>query len=147
MSEDVGLRLTATCVLEAPREQVFRLLTQPEGLAAWWGPRDVELLRAVVDLRVGGSYRFVMRPTGGAPFHLSGTFLSVDPGRALSYTFRYEEPTPDDRETVVAVTLDDRGDDTVVSVTQGTFATEERLALHRRGWSESLERLKAAVEG
>jgi uncharacterized protein YndB with AHSA1/START domain len=147
MNEDGPLRLTLTRALGAPRERVFRMLTDPAELVKWWGPRGIELLSADVDARVGGGYRFVMKPPEGPPFGLFGQFLSVDPAHGVSYTFQYEEPTPDDRETVVTLTLEERGQETVVSLTHGTFATEERLALHRAGWSDSLDRLTTVIDG
>jgi uncharacterized protein YndB with AHSA1/START domain len=147
VDEDGELRLALTRVLAAPRERVFRMLTEPAELAKWWGPHGVTLLAADVDLRADGRYRFVLGPPRGAPFHLSGQFLTVDPAREVSYTFRYDEPTPDDRDTVVRLVLTDRDQGTEVSLTHGTFATRERLDLHRRGWSDSFERLQAAIQG
>jgi uncharacterized protein YndB with AHSA1/START domain len=82
-----------------------------------------------------------MQPPEGDVFHLAGEFLVVDPPGRLSYTFRWEEPTPDDRETVVTISLHDADGSTDVKVEQGVFATEERLDLHTQGWSDSLERL------
>lgn len=144
-ARDIELRLALSCELPATREQVFRALTEPAELVKWWGPHGITLVRAVVDPSVAGGYRFAMQPANGALFHISGDFLAVDPPRGLSYTFRYEEPTPDDRETVVAIALEERGEQTVLNMTQGVFATEERLALHERGWSDSFERLTAAL--
>jgi uncharacterized protein YndB with AHSA1/START domain len=146
MNEEGELRLSLDCVLEAPREQVFRGLTDPTEVVKWWGPHGFTLPKAEIDLRVGGGYRFVMKPPEGDPFHVSGRFLSIDPPRLISYTFRYEEPTPDDRETVVTLALEDHGRQTVVFLTQGVFATQERLLLHRDGWSDTLERLKAVLD-
>lgn len=146
MNEEGELRLSLHCVLGAPREQVFRGLTEPTEVVKWWGPHGFTLPRAEIDLRVGGGYRFVMKPSEGDPFHVSGRFLSIDPPRGISYAFRYEEPTPDDRETVVTIGLEDRGQQTAVLLTQGVFATQERLVLHRGGWSDSLERLKSVLE-
>ena len=123
------------------------MLTDPAELVKWWGPQGIALLSADVDPRVGGGYRFVMKPFEDPPFGLFGQFLSVDPAREVSYTFQYEEPTPDDRETVVTLTLEGRGQETAMSLTHGNFATEERLALHRSGWSDSLDRLKTVIEG
>ncbi|MGY1830659.1 SRPBCC domain-containing protein [Geodermatophilus sp. SYSU D01180] len=145
MDRDDGLRLTLRRVLRAPPGRVFRMLTEPGELARWWGPRGFTLPGAEVDLRVGGRYRLTMRPPGAAPFHLTGRFLAVDPGRGLSYTFRYEEPAPDDRETVVTLVLAARGGETVLSLTQEGFATREREDLHRAGWSDSLDRLEEAL--
>ncbi|MGY1795048.1 SRPBCC domain-containing protein [Geodermatophilus sp. SYSU D00525] len=145
MDRDDGLRLTLSRVLGAPPGRVFRALTEPGELVRWWGPRGFTLVGAEVDLRVGGRYRFTVQPPGAPPFHLSGRFLSVDPGRRLSYTFRYEEPAPDDRETVVTLVLGDRGTGTVLSLTQEPFATREREDLHRAGWSDSLDRLAEAL--
>jgi uncharacterized protein YndB with AHSA1/START domain len=63
----------------------------------------------------------------------------------LAYTFRREDPTPDDRETVVTFSLRDLGGSTELTVDQGIFATEERRALHEQGWTESLERLQKLI--
>jgi uncharacterized protein YndB with AHSA1/START domain len=139
------LLLTMTCAVDAPREQVFRMLTESVELAKWWGPRGFTLPETQLDLRVAGRYRFFMQPPDGDLFHLSGEFLEIDPPGRLVYTFRWDEPTPDDRETVVTLSLTDIGDATEISLSQGLFATEERLSLHRNGWLESFEKLRAAV--
>jgi uncharacterized protein YndB with AHSA1/START domain len=98
-----------------------------------------------LDLRVGGGYRFAMQPPDGTLFHLAGEYLEIDPPRCLTYTFRWEEPDPDDRETVVRLSLDALGDGTTVSLSQAEFATEARLALHRNGWTEAFERLRDRI--
>ncbi len=136
------LVLELTCVLEAPRERVFGLLTEPSELAKWWGPRGFTTPQIELDLSVGGSYRFTMQPPDGDLFHLSGEFREVHPPSRLAYTFNWEEPGPDDRETVVVLSLHTVGDATQVSLSQGEFATEERLALHRDGWSDSFDKLR-----
>ena len=87
-----------------------------------------------------------MQPPSGDPFHLSVEFLQIDPPGRLVYTFRYDEPDPDDRETVVTLYLGDVADTTEVSLSQGEFATEARLALHRSGWTDSLEKLREVIE-
>jgi uncharacterized protein YndB with AHSA1/START domain len=84
-----------------------------------------------------------MQPPEGDVFHLSGEFVAVDPPNLLSYTFRWEEPTPDDRETLVTLALEKADGSTNVVLDHGVFATEERLALHTQGWTESVERLYA----
>ena|SRR5215831_8015827 len=141
-----SLVLELTRVMSAPRERIFTAMTERADLAAWWGPHGFSTPELDLDPRVGGGYRFAMRPPEGEPFHLSGAFLNVEPPSRLGYTFRYEEPDPDDRETVVAVSLTQAGEATEVSVTQGVFATEARLALHRDGWTQSLDRLCELVE-
>ena len=141
-----GLLLTVGCVVDAPRERVFAVMTDPTYLAQWWGPEGFTTPDVKLDLRVGGSYRLTMQPPDGEAFHLSGQYLEIDPPSTLLYTFNWEEPTADDRETVVRVILDPDGAGTRISVAQASFATEERLSLHKSGWRESLEKLRALVE-
>jgi uncharacterized protein YndB with AHSA1/START domain len=129
----------------APAPRVFTAFAEPETLAAWWGPTGFTAPAIEIDLRVGGSYRIAMQPPEGDVFHLSGEFVAVDPPSRLAYTFRWEEPTPDDRETVATVSLREVDGSTEVTVEQGVFATEERLALHTQGWTEGLERLYELV--
>jgi uncharacterized protein YndB with AHSA1/START domain len=132
-------------VVPGPPSRVFTALIDPTELAKWWGPKGFTSPAIDLDPRVGGSYRITLQPPEGELFHLSGEFLAVDPPGGLSYTFRWEEPTPDDRETTVTLTLREVEGATNVILDQGVFATEERLALHTQGWTDSLERLYELV--
>jgi uncharacterized protein YndB with AHSA1/START domain len=134
-------------ILPAPRAAVYRSLTDPGELAKWWGPRGFTAPSVEFDPRVGGSYRIAMQPPTGDLFYLSGEFREVDPPARLAYTFRWDPPDPEDRETVVTLSLQDRGEGTEVLLTQGRFATEDRLALHEGGWIDSLGRLEQLLGG
>lgn len=140
-----GLVLHLDRTFEAPREQVFRSLTEPGPLAAWWGPRGFSTPEIEVDLRVGGAYRVGMQPPDGAPFHLAGEFLEIVRPERLAYTFHWEEPDEDDVETVVRLRMDAVDGGTAVGLRHGEFLTEARLALHRNGWTESFDKLRAAL--
>jgi uncharacterized protein YndB with AHSA1/START domain len=140
-----GLSLDLKCRLPVPRARVFEALTRPEELAKWWGPHGYTSPSTDFDPRVGGGYRITMQPPDGEVFHLSGEFREVDPPDRLAYTFRWEEPDPDDQETVVTLTLRDLGDATELVLAQGLFATEGRRALHEQGWTDSFERLQELI--
>jgi uncharacterized protein YndB with AHSA1/START domain len=141
-----GLVLRLTCVLDAPRTRIFAALTEPGDLAKWWGPHGFTTPEIDLDLRVGGGYRLTMQPPEGEPFHLSGEYVEIDPPSRLVYTFRWDEPDPDDRPTVVTLSLDDVAGNTEVSLWQGEFVTDARLALHHSGWTDSLEKLRELIE-
>jgi uncharacterized protein YndB with AHSA1/START domain len=140
-----GLALHIERVLNASRPVVFKACIEPEELAKWWGPAGFTSPSIEIDPRVGGSYRIAMQPPDGELFHLRGEFRDVDLPNRLVYTFVWEEPTPDDQETVVTLSFDDLGRDTALVLDQGPFATEERRALHEAGWTDSLERLDASL--
>src|SRR5215207_702769 len=105
-----GLVLQLTSVLAASRERIFRALTTPAELAAWWGPEGFTTSTINLDLRLGGGYRFTMQPPAGDAFHLAGEFLEIDAPSRLVYSFRWEEPDPDDRTTTVTLSLRDLGE-------------------------------------
>jgi uncharacterized protein YndB with AHSA1/START domain len=132
-----SLALQMRRVLRAPPSIVFRALTEPEELAKWWGPTGFTTPSVESDLRVGGRYRIAMQPPEGELFYLAGEFRETDAPARLVYTFRWEDPTPDDRETVVTLSLRELDDGTELDFAQGTFATEERRALHDQGWSRT----------
>ena len=132
-------------VFDAPAEQIFGRFAEPTELAKWWGPHGFATPEIHLDLRVGGSLRFTMQPPDGEPFHLSGEFLQVEFASELEFAFRWDEPVPDDRETVVGLSLDSLDGRTTVTLMQREFATMERLELHRSGWADSFERLDAVL--
>ncbi len=132
--------------LDASREQIFGALTEPSALTKWWGPSGFTTPEVELDLHVGGSYRFGMQPPDGELFYLAGEFVEIDPPSVLAYTFRWEDPDPDDQDTLVRLSLHAFDDSTNVSLVHGVFATEARLTLHRNGWTESFVKLRQLIE-
>jgi uncharacterized protein YndB with AHSA1/START domain len=141
-----GLALDLTWVLNGPREQIFRALTEPAALAKWWGPAGFTLPEIELNLNLGGSFRFGMQPPDGELFHLAGEFIEIRSPSRLAYTFRWEEPDPDDQQTIVRFSLHALGDATEVALSQGDFLTDARLALHRSGWTDSFVKLREVIE-
>jgi len=141
-----GLTLHREKVLLAAAERVFAACVEPEKLAEWWGPAGFTAPSVDLDVREGGRYRITMQPPDGEAFHLRGGFREVDPPRLLVYTFEWEEPDPDDQETVVTLSFLDHREGTRLVLDQGPFATEARRALHEAGWTETLERLEQSLK-
>jgi uncharacterized protein YndB with AHSA1/START domain len=141
MTRSDGLWLRMTRTLPAPRAETWRALTDPTELARWWGPKGFSVPELDFKPRVGEPLRIAMQPPDGERFHLLGEFREVEAPSRLAYTFAWNPPDPDDRETLVTLSLRELDERTEVSLTQGEFATEERLELHEAGWSDSFEKL------
>ena len=52
-------------VFDAPRELVWKAMTEPERMKEWWGPKGFTVLAAKMDLRPGGSYHYGMAGPDG----------------------------------------------------------------------------------
>jgi uncharacterized protein YndB with AHSA1/START domain len=139
------LALNMSSVLPADRSLVFSALTERDMLEKWWGPKGFTAPSIDVDLRVGGGYRIAMQPPDADLFYLAGEFLEVDPPARLAYTFRWEDPDPDDQETVVTLSLRDLDESTELVLNQGAFATEARRMLHEQGWTDAFDRLQTLL--
>ncbi len=142
MTSNDGLWLRMTRVLPTPRAEVWRAMTDPDKLANWWGPKGFTVPSVDFEPRVDQSYKIAMQPPEGELFHLGGEFREVDPSSRLAYTFNWDPPDPDDRETLVMLSLRDLGDQTEVELSQGEFATKARLELHEGGWTDSFDKLE-----
>ncbi|MGH9336887.1 MAG: SRPBCC domain-containing protein, partial [Vicinamibacteria bacterium] len=53
--------IVLTRTFAAPRETVFAALTQAEHLVRWMKPTDIALVACEVDLRAGGTFRYVFQ--------------------------------------------------------------------------------------
>jgi uncharacterized protein YndB with AHSA1/START domain len=65
-------------VFDAPRELVWRALTEPELVAQWYAPEPMTMPLADIDFRVGGRFRLVMRDENGVDFPSVGEYLEID---------------------------------------------------------------------
>ena len=142
-SDELTLELDRA--LPVAPSRAFEAFTDPEQLASWWGPEGFSIPSLRFEPRVGEGYRIEMKPPEGDAFHLAGEFREVEPARRLAFTFRWEDPDPDDVENVVELSFREAGESTEVALLQRPFRTEERRALHRDGWTDSLDKLEALL--
>jgi uncharacterized protein YndB with AHSA1/START domain len=137
-----SLTLELDRVLPASREAVFAAFTDPEQVARWFGPKGFAMPSLEFPARVGDSLRMEMKPPDGDSFFIAGEFLEVEAPARLAFTFRYEDPDPDDIENTVRLSFRQAGNSTDARLTQAPFRTDARLDLHREGWGDSFDRLE-----
>lgn len=129
--------------INAPPDLVFRALTDPDHLKAWWGSKDAYWCESwEVDAKVGGKYRCEGRNVKGEPFTVYGEYLQIDPPHTLSYTWNpswAEMPA-----TKVTYSLRALSNKTVVVVRHTGFAEyPEARKMHEGGWPLVLGWLQA----
>jgi uncharacterized protein YndB with AHSA1/START domain len=69
--------IVLTRVFDAPRRLVFDAFTKPELLKRWFGPHGWSLVVCEVDLRVGGTFRFVLRGPDGRKMGMRGVYREI----------------------------------------------------------------------
>ena len=104
----------------APKDLVYRALTEPDLIRRWWNAKRGEVTECTVDLRAGGNWRYVMVTTDGTEVAFHGTYREIVPNERLVYTEVFEMPgVTDDDATVNTVTLEESdGRTTMTSVTE-----------------------------
>jgi uncharacterized protein YndB with AHSA1/START domain len=125
--------------IKAPPARVFEAWTQPEALARWFGPHHTKVESAEVDARPGGGFTVRMVEDNGERHQVSGTYTEFDPERLLVFTWAWVS-TPE-RESRVMVTFRPVPEGTEVTLIHDRFADAVTATNHRRGWTESFERL------
>lgn len=132
--------LILTRTIDAPRELVFEVWSEPEHLVHWLGPNDFTLPFCEVDFRVGGKIRFCMRSPQETDHWVEGTYREIVRPEKIVFTWgRPEFPT----ETVVTITLVEEGRQTKLTLHHALFDTVADRDDHRGGWTECLGRLAA----
>jgi uncharacterized protein YndB with AHSA1/START domain len=102
--------IVLTRLFDAPRHLVFEAMTRPEHVKRWWGILDDRYSVPVceIDLRVGGSWRFVGRGPHGEGPAFYGTYREVSPPDRVVFTEIFE-PFPDVESVVTAVFTEENG--------------------------------------
>ena len=74
----------------APKHLVYKAWTTPELIKRWWSARRGVVTRADVDLRVGGTWRWVMLTEKGFEVAFHGEYREIVPNERLVFTEIYE---------------------------------------------------------
>ena len=121
-----GLQLVYERVFDAPRELVWKVMTDPARITKWWGPRGYTTTVVEMDVRVGGRWRFINHTTGGEDVPFTGEYLEVVPPERVRQTFIVDIPGLSDHVGLETMTLEDLGGRTRM-VARSVFTTIEEL--------------------
>jgi len=77
--------IRGTRVFDAPRELVWKVWTEPEHIAEWWGPNGFTTTTHKMEVKAGGVWRFVMHGPDGRDYQNKITYLEVVKPERLVY--------------------------------------------------------------
>jgi len=84
--------IVMTRVFDAPRALVWEALTKPELVKQWLlGPPGWSMPVCEIDLRVGGSFRYVWRHTTGNEMGMGGVYREIVPPECLVATEKFDQ--------------------------------------------------------
>lgn len=75
---------------DAPRELVFKAFTDPALIPRWWGPGSVTTRVDRMEVKPGGSWRYVQREADGSEYGFRGVYHDVVSPERLVFTFEFE---------------------------------------------------------
>ena len=144
---------------DAPAELIWKLWTEPEHFAAWYGPRGATIQVEKMDVKVGGTRHLAMEmdtPNGPMRMWFVGEYLEVVPRERLVYTEAMSDEhgnlaTPDAPHapdgppamTEVRVALDERDGTATLTMTHSGIPADSPGAA---GWAMALDKLAATVQ-
>ena len=134
--------LSITRILDAPRELVFRMWSQPEHMRRWSCPQGFTQPGGGMEFKPGGAWSAHMRGPDGEDFRLGGIYKEIVPGERIVFTHAWLDaegkPGP---ATLVTVTFADQGKKTRLTFQQTGFDSEASRDGHLGGWAECFDKL------
>jgi uncharacterized protein YndB with AHSA1/START domain len=121
----------------APRRLVYKAWTTPELIKRWWSGDRGEVTIAEVDLRPGGTWRYVMTANGGFEVAFHGEYREIVPGERIVWTEIYEGMP--DAEAVVTATFTESGGRTTLTLLVQHATREYRDAHINSGMEDGMQ--------
>ena len=119
-----SLEIVTVFEFDAPRELVYRVMTDPALIGEWWGPADLVTTVEKMDVRPGGMWRVVQRDPAGNEYAFHGVYHTLSfPGR-IAYTFEWEALP--DHVLLETLTLEEVGGKTRVTDQQVFQSVSDR---------------------
>ena len=135
-------QILITREFDAPKHLVYEAWTTPELVERWWRGERGEVTSAEIDLRVGGTWRYVMVADGGFEVAFHGEYREIVPNERIVTTEVYEglpaEEAPDE-DVVNVVTFAEADGRTTLSVLVQCPSREVRDAIIDSGMEGGMQ--------
>jgi uncharacterized protein YndB with AHSA1/START domain len=130
-------QIMITRQFDAPRHLVYRAWTTPELIRRWWAGDRGKVTSAEVDLRPGGSWRYVMTANGGFEVAFHGEYRELVPAERMVWTEVFEGVP--DAEALCTSTLTEAGGLTTVRMLVQHTSQEHRDMHVNSGMEDGLQ--------
>jgi uncharacterized protein YndB with AHSA1/START domain len=135
---------------DAPRELVFRALTDPALVSRWWGgPGNSTTIVDQMDVRKGGIWRYVERDADGNEYAFNGVYHEITAPERIVYTFEFEGMPG--HVLLETVSLEEHDGKTTVTDLSVFQSIEDRDGMIQSGMesgaNDSWDRLDELVQG
>jgi uncharacterized protein YndB with AHSA1/START domain len=118
----------------APRDLVFKTMSDPALIPQWWGPHGLTTEVDQMDVRMGGIWRYVQRDNEGNEYAFRGVYHEIRAPERMVYTFEWEGlPGHILLETV---TLEERDSKTLITDASVFQSLEDRDGMVQSGMEE-----------
>jgi uncharacterized protein YndB with AHSA1/START domain len=107
-------QILITREFDAPRHLVYRAWTTPELVKRWWAGKRGEVTVAEIDLRVGGTWRYVMTAHGEFEVGFHGVYRELVENERIVSTEVYEGAP--DAEAINTLTFSEKDGRTTMTV-------------------------------
>jgi uncharacterized protein YndB with AHSA1/START domain len=128
----------------APKRLVYKAYTTPELVRRWWAGRRGRMTVCEIDLRVGGTWRFVMTSSEGMEVAFHGTYREIVPGERLVHTEVYEAMP--EGEVINMLTFEEAGGRTTLTVLTECGTQEIRDAMMASGMEVGMQEAYDRIE-
>jgi uncharacterized protein YndB with AHSA1/START domain len=130
-------QILITREFNAPRHLVYKAWTTPELVKQWWSAKRGEVTVAEIDLRVGGTWRYVMIAEGGLEVGFHGEYREIVPNERIVSTEVYEGFP--EGEALDTLTLTEKDGRTTLSVLVQHASKEHRDAHINSGMEDGMQ--------
>lgn len=143
-----GNALIHTRLLNAPRELVWEVWTEPEHIKEWWGPSGFTLTHRSMEVQEGKTWDFIMHGMG-KDWDNKIEYLEVVKPSLLRY--RHGDGKDGGLRFTVSVTFEEEGDKTLLTM-RSVFESEEVIAVLNKqvnaieGGKQTLNRMEEYVK-
>jgi uncharacterized protein YndB with AHSA1/START domain len=136
--------LEITRLFDAPPERVFDAWLNREEWQAWIGPEGVNCEIPVLEPRIGGRYRIIMRLSDGRVIPVAGVFKRIERPTTLVFTWGWENDPS--RQSLLTLVFREKGNQTELVLRQEGLGSVSNRDDHGRGWSSALNKLTAHLK-
>jgi uncharacterized protein YndB with AHSA1/START domain len=137
-------QILITREFDAPRQLVFKAWTTPELVARWWSGERGRVTSIDIDLRVGGTWRYVMEANAGFEVAFHGEYREIVPNERLVTTEVFEGMP--DGAAVDTLTLTDTDGRTLLTLLVQHTCKEHRDAHVNSGMEDGMQEAMDALE-